>query len=148
MEQSKGTFTPMQRGSARWYRCVFHASWVFTLAHSFSICGGPISRHWVIDLSILTNQRSLFLRIALWAISVGTCSGPAVEAQQTRGGVNRITQFLQTDPLRCPCAGSARALRAFSHVGGCTHYWWCSSQRRTITFETVVKLEAGCCWLK
>ena len=28
------------------------------------------------------------------------------------------------------------------------HYWWRSSQRRTITFETVVKLEAGCCWLK
>ena len=28
------------------------------------------------------------------------------------------------------------------------HYWWRSSERRTITFETVVKLEAGCCWRK
>ena len=25
------------------------------------------------------------------------------------------------------------------------HYWWRTSQRRTIIFETVVKLEAGCC---
>ena len=29
-------------------------------------------------------------------------------------------------------------------VKGCTHYWWHTSQRRIITFETVVKLEAGC----
>ena len=45
----KGAFTPTWSGSARGCRSIFRAGRV-TLARSFTICGGPISWHWVIDL--------------------------------------------------------------------------------------------------
>ena len=41
-----------------------------------------------------------------------------------------------------------RASCKLYHYRFVQHYWWRSSQRRTITFETVVKLEASSCWLK
>ena len=42
---------------------------------------------------------------------------PCIDFLHLRGGVNSTTQYLQTDPLRSPGAGSARALCAFSSVG-------------------------------
>ena len=88
---------------------------------SFTICGGPISRHWVIDLYILTNQRSLFLRVPQKNRSVsdlcGPRCGPATEASRAHDGVNSTAQFLQTDPLRSTRAGSPRAPLAFSRIG-------------------------------
>ena len=61
-------------------------------ARSFTICGGPISRHWVIDLSILTNQRSLlFLRVPQKNRSVSDLCGRPPRARC--GGA--------ADPRRC-----------------------------------------------
>ena len=103
---SKGAFPPTVRGSAHGCRERFpFGSSIYTGAgpRTVSICGCPISRHCFIDLSISTNQRSLFLRIPQKNRSMsdpaGARSGPAAEAQRTCGGVN-ITHFLQTDPLR------------------------------------------------
>ena len=54
-------------------------------------------------------------RIAPWAISAGPTGEPAAEAQRTRDGVNRTTQFLQTNPLWCLWAASSN---------GSKWIWW------------------------
>ena len=115
----KGAFTPTRSGSAR--GCIFRAGRVFTLVRvraQFYFTGAPfrgtgslIYKYRPISAPYSCGSRR---RIAPWAISAGARRGPAAEAERARGGVNSTTQFLQTDPLRNPRAGSARAPRAFS----------------------------------
>ena len=100
---------------------VFCASRVFTLARvcaQFHFTGAPfrgtgslIYKYRTISAPYFCGSRR---RIVPWAISAGARRGPAAEAERARGGVNSTTQLLQTDPLRNPRAGSARAPRAFS----------------------------------
>ena len=42
---------------------VFCVGRVFTLVRAISLCRSPILQHWAFDISILTNQRYLFLRV-------------------------------------------------------------------------------------
>ena len=103
---------------------VFCVGRVFTLARvraqfqfaeaPFCVTGPLIYKYWPISAPYSCGSRR---RITPWTISAGACRGPAAEAQRTRGGVNSTTQFLQTNPLRSPWAGSLRAFRAFSRVG-------------------------------
>ena len=76
--------------------------------------GSLIYRYWPIRAPYSCGSHR---RIAPWAISAGARRRPAAEAPQARGGLNSTTQFLQTDPLQSPWAGSARAPRAFYRVG-------------------------------
>ena len=100
---------------------VFHVGRVFTLARvraqfhftgvTFRGTGSLIYKYRPISAPYSCGSRR---RIAPWAISAGAHRVPTVEAERAHGGVNSTTQFLQTDPLRNPRAGSARAPRAFS----------------------------------
>ena len=100
---------------------VFRAGRVFTLARvrtQFNFTGAPfrgtgslIYKYRPISAPYSCGSRR---RIAPWAISAGARRGPALPPRRARGGVNSTTQFLQTDSLRNPQAGSARAPRAFS----------------------------------
>ena len=91
---------------------VFRAGRVFTLARvraQFHCSGAPFRG----TGSLIYKYRPISApyscgscrRIAPWAISAGA-------AERARGGVNSTTQFLQTDPLRNPRAGSVWAFSA------------------------------------
>ena len=114
----KGAFTPTRSGSAR--RCgerFPRRSSVYTSAGPRAISLLLEPHFAALDLWSMNTDQSmlpipagpaeeLLCERSLWA--------PAVEAERARSGVNSTTQFLQTDPLRNPRAGSARVPRAFS----------------------------------
>ena len=58
--------------------------------------------------------------------------------------------FLTARQWFCNLIRANRTFTPYAHplLTVAYHYWYLSSQRRTITFETVLKLEAGCCWIK
>ena len=112
---SKGAFPPTWRGSARGCKERFPCGRVLTLAQvpaqfEFAVpFRGTGSLIYQYRPTSAPYSCGSCIRIAPWAISAGAHSGPAAEAQRTRGGIN-ITHFLQTDPLRNPLEICTRPL--------------------------------------